>query len=82
MRAESADRNDAEAKRSGEQKTIRASPARTARSAPATASSSIPEAIIAAGWPPSSSRRYWSAISAISGETTTVRSADAIPGSW
>ena len=38
-------------------------------------SSSIPEAIIAAGWPPSISLRYWSAISAISGETTTVRSA-------
>ena len=77
----SADRNEAEAKRSGEQKTIRAAPAaHRVQRASTTALSSIPEAIIAAGWPPSRSLRYWSAISAISGETTTVRSGGGDPG--
>jgi len=42
----------------------------------------MPEAIIAAGCPPSNSRRYWSAISAINGETTTVSASDAMPGNW
>jgi hypothetical protein len=72
----------AEAKRSGEHRTILALPSRTSASARAAAPSSMPEAIMAAGWPPRIRRRYWSAISAISGETTTVRASEAMPGSW
>ena len=45
-------------KRSGEQSTIRARPLRTSANARAVAPASIPEAIIAAGCPPSTSRRY------------------------
>ena len=82
MRAASAPMNDAAAKRSGEHRTMRARPERIRSRESRTAASSMPEAIIAAGWPPSTSRRYWSAISAISGDTITVSSGEAIPGSW
>ena len=47
-----------------------------------TVLSSIPEAIIAEGWPPSRSLRYWSAISAISGETTIAQPGRTSAGTW
>ncbi len=61
---------------------MRARPSRIWSNASFVTSPGSPEAIITAGCPPADSRRHWSAISAISGLTTIVRSPEASPGSW
>ena len=77
----SAARNEKETKRSGEHKTIGPRPLPRSASAQAAAAGSMPEAISAAGGPPSRSRPDWSAISAITAQTTTVTAPQTMPGS-
>jgi hypothetical protein len=70
------------ARRSGETKRSRRSPLAICFQASRVSAGSLAELNVAAGTPTPSSWRTWSRISAIKGETTTVRPPPTTAGSW